>query len=732
MNLRVKVFLAVGGAFLVLFFAVYNILSYILLREFREVEQQDAKENVQRVADALQNKIDDLGIKVSDWGQWDDTYGYTQDLNQEYLDANLQDVALTLLDIEFVVITNEQGEILFKKQINHEGNQVEFSPAFEAYIKSHPTLTQHEDAQSLYKGLVSLPEGAVINVARAVTSSDGLSPVEGTIMFAFYVDEEFEKKIGELTHLKADFLPYEAALSREGFSLAANALSEENPLFVAPAEERAESIFGYTIKNNIDHEPALMLQVELPRDIYREGKEAVTLFGRIMLGSSIFIILVVLYLFERLVLRRLFWLGKSVEEVGKEGRMQSDIFMPGKDEFSVLAKRINEMLLELRKFQRKITNHAEDLEKANARIEEEKERAESILRYLRSIGEGVFATDDKRRIIFMNEAAEKFAGKTFEQVQKSTAADIFTFFRKKHSGIEEKLLVAKSALEKKKNFIFPHKTFLRKEEKEIPVSGTCSLIRDEQGDVIGTITVFQDITKKHELDQMKDSFLSVAAHQLRTPLGSMRWSMELLLSGDLGKLPKAATEAVQQIYDNSKRMIVLVGDLLSVARMDQNKGQEEKKPTDVGAIWDEVVKGMRPEAEKRGIALSLDKEKETFPAIMIPPKHFYEAFENLVSNAIKYNREHGSVQVVVREEKDGILITVTDTGIGIPEDAQSKMFSKFFRAQNAVLKETEGSGLGLSVVKSYLEEAGATISFESKENIGTTFFIKVPFHPVAS
>ncbi len=388
-------------------------------------------------------------------------------------------------------------------------------------------------------------------------------------------------------------------------------------------------------------------------------------------------------------------------------------------------------ITEERKSQLRIVRHASELERANTHIAEEKNRAESILRFLKSIGEGVFATDNEEKIIFMNEAAELLSGRALHEAEGLLASDVFQLIRKKQEG-EEKLRVTKKVLQEKKTYAFPVKTFILRGDKEIAVSGTCSLIRDEQHGVIGSITVFQDITKKHELDQMKDSFLSVAAHQLRTPLGSMRWSMELLLNGDLGKLPKGATEVVGQIYENSQRMIQLVNDLLNVARMDQNKGREEKKTTDIVDILDQVLKTMKPEAERRGVTLSFKKEKKAFPAMMVPPKHFYEAMENLISNSIKYNKQDGSVKVKVQEEKDGLLITVADTGIGIPEMAQSKIFSKFFRAENAVLKETEGSGLGLSVVKSYLEEAGATIAFESKEHVGTTFFVRLPFHSTAS
>lgn len=382
-------------------------------------------------------------------------------------------------------------------------------------------------------------------------------------------------------------------------------------------------------------------------------------------------------------------------------------------------------ITEERKAQLRIVRHASELEAVNIRIEEQKERAESILRFLKSIGEGVFATDIEGRIIFMNESAEVLSGKMFQSVEKQLAQEIFSFMQE-ILGEEQKICFTEQTLKKKRVIHFPNKTFLLYGKKKIPVAGTCSLIRDESDAVIGTITVFQDVTKKHELDQMKDSFLSVAAHQLRTPLGSMRWSMEMLLNGDLGRLPKEAKEVVSQIYENSLRMVTLVSDLLDVSRIDQNRGKEEKKATNITLVLQAVIRVMSAEAEKRSVRITLNLPKEPIPVIMVPPKQIYESFANLIANGIKYNRENGQVIVTVELAEEGLLITIADTGIGIPKEDQSKIFAKFFRSSNAIHKETDGSGLGLSVVKSYLEEANAQVWFESEENVGTKFFVQFP------
>ncbi len=385
-------------------------------------------------------------------------------------------------------------------------------------------------------------------------------------------------------------------------------------------------------------------------------------------------------------------------------------------------------ITEERQTQIRMIQHSAELESANNKISEQKERAESILRYLQSIGEGVFATDVQGNIIFINETAKRLVGEKISENDKRKYSEIFLFVQK-INGLNVSISFVERSLKQGNTIVFSAETSLVKKDGELlSVSGTVSNILDNKGEIRGTITVFQDATKQHKLDEMKNSFLSVAAHQLRTPLGSMRWSMEMLMNNDLGKLPKLAKEAVSQIYENSGRMVILVNDLLNVSRIDGSTNNEEKESINITLLIKKVIETMHSEAEKRKVKILFSEPKEKIPEITVSPKHLYEAVENLISNGIKYNKENGTISIDIKVNDTSILLSIADTGIGIPASDQDRIFSKFFRAKNAVLKETEGSGLGLSVVKSYLEESDATISFESKENKGTTFFIEFSLH----
>lgn len=446
--------------------------------------------------------------------------------------------------------------------------------------------------------------------------------------------------------------------------------------------------------------------------------------------------------FSKRITREILSLSQAVEAIS-QGKLDTQVETLSHNEIGQLGASFNVMAGKLKEFytgledkvaeqNHELSQEVSETKKSRSAIlnlledvEEEKKKAERILHFLESIHEAVYATDINREIIFVNPAAAAIIGSSREKILGTHTTEHF-FFEVNVGELVERKSPVKEVLTQQKPFVFAEHTFVVQKKKRIPIAGTAAPILDENKKLTGVIVVFRDITEKYDLEQMKEGFLSVAAHQLRTPLGSMRWSMELLLNGDLGEITKDAKEVVTQLYDNSQRMLTLVNDLLDVSRIDQKRGLEEKKPVDVVSLFNDVIKALAGEAEKRSVSVSVKPVSAPIPPILVSSQHVYEAFENMIVNGIKYNKQGGSVTVSIEKRDSGLHIEIADTGIGIPEAAQSKMFSRFFRAPNAVLKETEGSGLGLSVVKSYLEEAGATVRFESEEGKGTTFFIDFP------
>lgn len=231
--------------------------------------------------------------------------------------------------------------------------------------------------------------------------------------------------------------------------------------------------------------------------------------------------------------------------------------------------------------------------------------------------------------------------------------------------------------------------------------------------------------KLNIVDQAKTEFVSLASHQLRTPLSAINWYSEMLLSDDAGKLNPQQKEFVDEIAHGNKRMVQLVNSLLNVSRIDLGTFAVEPEPTDLGEILKSVLEELKPHIVDKKIIVKLTCPND-LPVAHVDPKLVRIVIQNLLSNAVKYNREGGTIEVLLSEDKDSMYLTVSDTGFGIPKKQQNKMFTKLFRADNVTVKAIEGTGLGMYVVKAIIEQFKGEIAFTSEEDKGTTFTVKLP------
>ncbi|HVM73692.1 MAG TPA: HAMP domain-containing sensor histidine kinase [Candidatus Paceibacterota bacterium] len=228
------------------------------------------------------------------------------------------------------------------------------------------------------------------------------------------------------------------------------------------------------------------------------------------------------------------------------------------------------------------------------------------------------------------------------------------------------------------------------------------------------------------LDQMKTDFVSVATHQLRTPLSAIKWTLSMVLKGDVGTLTNEQQELLTKAYESNNRMAALLNDMLISDQIESGGFQFSGQNSTVTNILEELIIEMYPAAEKRNIHIELKQPDQKLPAVCIDPAHLRAVLQNLLENAVRYSKPSGRILIELSENGGMVSIVVADNGIGIPETEKSHLFQRFFRAPNAIKMETDGSGLGLFITKSIVERNRGTIRFESKENEGTTFFITLP------
>lgn len=233
------------------------------------------------------------------------------------------------------------------------------------------------------------------------------------------------------------------------------------------------------------------------------------------------------------------------------------------------------------------------------------------------------------------------------------------------------------------------------------------------------------LKEAENIDKAKSEFVSLASHQLRTPLTAINWYTEMLANGDAGKMNAQQKEFAESVHKSSIRMVDLVNALLNVSRIDLGTFSINPEPVDVKRLVRDVADELKPQIDTKHQTLKLDLPKSDI-TLMADEKLLRMVFQNLLANATKYTPEKGLLSLTLKVVGDQLTFDVKDSGIGIPKNQQSKIFTKLFRAKNAEESEAEGTGLGLYIVKSVIENAGGDISFESEENKGTTFHVSMP------
>ena len=230
--------------------------------------------------------------------------------------------------------------------------------------------------------------------------------------------------------------------------------------------------------------------------------------------------------------------------------------------------------------------------------------------------------------------------------------------------------------------------------------------------------------KLKEMVDFKSDLISMMAHQLRTSLSASKWVLKMFIDEDLGHVSDEQKVFLQKTYDNNEKMICLVSEMIDVNKENNTTILYNLSHNDVAEIMDEVLSEFIGETKERKVTIHFTKPAEIL--VNCDPEKIRTAFQGLIENSIKYNKEGGEVFVSFDADEHEVTISVKDTGMGIKEEEQVHIFNKFFRTDNAKKKESVGSGLGLFAVKSIVERHKGKIWFESEMGVGSTFFITLP------
>ncbi|MEG4837986.1 CHASE4 domain-containing protein [Microcoleus sp. B9-D4] len=343
MKLRRKTLSIIGITIAGLTSILYVASSSILLGSLIKAEEQEATQVVKGVLSVFGQTADDFNSRFADWSAWDDTYDFIQNRNSEFIASNLIPEGLSNVRVNIAVFVNTSGQIVYGTGLDSE--KLKLTPVPEA-LKQHISLSdpllQHPNPKSSIAGILLLPSGPILITSRPILTTKSTGPIRGTVIFGRNLDAAGIAKVSKITRLPLIVHSVNEARLPADFQKAREKLSEKKPILVRPLSE--ESIAGYALIRDIYNQPALLLRVDIPREIYRQGQISLLYLLVSVALAGIGLIGCTLLLLERLVLSRLSGLAKAVNQVSSSQDLSVRLPVTGEDELSDLAHTINGML----------------------------------------------------------------------------------------------------------------------------------------------------------------------------------------------------------------------------------------------------------------------------------------------------------------------------------------------------------------------------------------------------
>jgi len=384
-------------------------------------------------------------------------------------------------------------------------------------------------------------------------------------------------------------------------------------------------------------------------------------------------------------------------------------------------KMVTEKTKELFKINKELDNKINDLNTERKKTEEAHNKTAAIIS---NLADPIIVLDTENKISLINPASRDVLGLSPQDLGREiVSSDNYSMDNFK--GIIKKDYQVKKISEISKKEVFYEELITNFHDTEHTYKVITAKIADYKGEHLGVMKIFYNVTREKNLDKMKSEFISIAAHQLRTPLSAIKWSIKLVLDEDEGKINEGQKTLLTKGYASNERVINLVNDMLNVSRIEEGRFGYSFAHEDFADALNVVLSTLENEIRERKIEVAI-KKPDNLSLVLMDKQKIILVLQNLLENAVKYTPEKGKIDITVEQGKSHLHVFVKDNGVGIPKEDKKKMFSKFFRASNVIRMQTEGSGLGLFICKNVIETHGGRIKFTSEEGKGTEFSFTMP------
>jgi len=349
---------------------------------------------------------------------------------------------------------------------------------------------------------------------------------------------------------------------------------------------------------------------------------------------------------------------------------------------------------------------------------------------IHALSEGIIAYDQNFKITSLNSAAEAICGVRAQEVVGQVVTP--EWVSQEYYRVFAQIIfpsLAPTVVKKTTTASYPQIVEVSfSEPRELHVEVTTTQIFDENKKLLGFMKIIRDRSREIQLLQSKSEFITIAAHQLRTPLSGIKWGIEALYKGDVGPLTEEQSKVAEQTYHMVERLASTVENLLDVSKLEEGKFGYRMAKGDIVELAQSVMETYTQSAQQHEVKLLFFPPDQHIPQLTFDASKITLVLQNLIDNAIKYNVQNGEVRarIELMPDKPYVKISIEDTGIGVPQDDMKLLFTKFYRSEETLKKEAAGSGLGLYISKNIVKRHGGDIWATSTQGRGSVFSFALP------
>ncbi len=407
-----------------------------------------------------------------------------------------------------------------------------------------------------------------------------------------------------------------------------------------------------------------------------------------------------------LLLKPLADLVKSIKTFA-DGNFNQRIDLKSGDEFEEVGNTFNQM--------------ADKIAKTFQKLETDKTIAiagkDKLDKVISSVTDGIIALDFNRNIILVNQAAQELTGYTQVEVQAKPIEQFIHLF----AGTDE--VMSKTYCQGSFN---QSVKLVGKDGKQTKVNVMAAQVGSTFQTSLNCVLILHDLSQAEELEQMKLDFVSMASHELKTPLTSIVGYLSVFLDENRTKIPQESLSLLDNAFTAAQQLQTLIANLLNVNKIEKDQLSVSPEPIEYLPIVSKVIDDLKNQATQKNILVNINSPAQPLPKVLADPIRLAEVVTNLVSNAINYTNPGGKIEILITSSPAEVQTTISDNGAGIPAEALPHLFGKFFRVSNQLQKSNKGTGLGLYITKSIIEKLHGKIWVESQPGKGSKFSFTLP------